>query len=122
MTGTVTAVAPPVIVSIAVDCPVGSPVGLTVTVTLVPLVPAVPETGETLNQVCDEVIEKVGDVDAVLVRTSVCEGGAPAPTICEKEREVGAAVMTAVVFAGVTVTFAEISTSAAPPVIAMVAG
>ncbi len=30
VTGTVTAVAPPLIVSMAVDCPVGSPVGLTV--------------------------------------------------------------------------------------------
>lgn len=120
VTGTVTAVAPPLIVSIAVDCPVGSPVGLTVRLTFWPLVPTVPETGETLSQDCDDVIEKV--VDAVLVITIVCEGGAAAPATCEKEKEVGEAVIIAVVPGAVTVTPTEISTSDDPPVIAMVAG
>ncbi len=83
------------------------------------MVPTVPETGETLSQVCEDVIEKV--VDAVLVRTNVCEGGAAAPATCEKEKDVGAAVIIAVVPAAVTVTPTEISTSDDPPVITMVA-
>ena len=118
MTGTVTAVAPPLIVSVAVDCPVGSPAGLTVSVTLVALVPTVPAAGETLSQVCDDVIEKV--VDAVLVRVNVCEGGAPAPASCEKAKDVGEAVITALL-PFVTVKLTEISTSCAPPVTAIVA-
>jgi hypothetical protein len=118
-TGTVTALAPPVMVSIAMEVPVGNPEGLTLSVTLVGVVPTVPWDGDTLSQVCDDVTIK--PVVAVLVKARVWGLGVVPPAVCVNVNDVGDGVMTLVVVDAVTVTVTETSTSAWPPVIAMMA-